>query len=126
MYHYDKNTDLSFEETIIKTAEEVKKEGFGVLTEIDVKKTMKKKLNVEFDNYTILGACNPPFAHEALIAERNIGLMLPCNVIVHELQGDVFVSAVLPAAAMGMIDNTALSTIAAKVEEKLRRVIDNV
>jgi len=126
MYYYDKKTNLSFTDAIEKAAQELKKEGFGVLTEIDVQKTLKKKLDVDFDHYMILGACNPTFAHQALKTERNIGLMLPCNVIIHELSGIVCISAILPAAAMGMIENPELKEIAGNVEEKLKKVIDSI
>lgn len=123
-YGYSKQTELSYEDTVEKTREELKKEGFGVLTEIDVKATLKKKIDVDFDNYIILGACNPPFAHKALLAEREIGLMLPCNVIVYEQEGKVTVSAILPSSAMGMIDNPKLKEIAGQVEAKLKKVVD--
>ena len=126
MYGYKKNLNLSYEETVKKTKEELKKEGFGVLTEIDVKETLKKKLNVDFNKYVILGACNPPFAHKSLQAELDIGLMLPCNVIVYEKENKVFVSAILPTAAMSMIENENLKETAEQVEEKLKRVIDSI
>lgn len=132
MYGYKKKTSIGFNETIEKAREELKKEGFGVLTEIDVKETLKKKLDVDFDNYIILGACNPPFAYKALQSEQDIGLMLPCNVIVYEKRtgkGEekwVFVSAVLPTKAMEMIDNPELAKIAEEIEAKLVKVIDNI
>ncbi|MEJ2568742.1 MAG: DUF302 domain-containing protein, partial [candidate division WOR-3 bacterium] len=106
--------------------EELKKEGFGILTEIDVKETLKKKLNVDFNKYVILGACNPPFAYKSLQAELDIGLMLPCNVIVYEKENRIFVSAILPTVAMSMIENENLREIAEQVEEKLRKVIDSI
>ncbi|RMF54622.1 DUF302 domain-containing protein [Candidatus Woesearchaeota archaeon] len=124
MYGYKKQVNLAYEKAVEKIKEELKKEGFGVLTEIDVKATLKKKLGVDFDNYIILGACNPPSAYKALQAEHDIGLMLPCNVIVYDKDGKTFASAVLPTAAMGMIENEKLSSIAQEVEEKLKRVID--
>jgi uncharacterized protein (DUF302 family) len=126
MYNYNKQLDMKFEEAVEKTREELKKEGFGVLTEIDVKATLKKKINVDFDKYIILGACNPSFAHKALLAEKEIGLMLPCNVIIYEDKEKVTVSAILPTTAMGMVDNPALEEIAEEVESKLKKVIDNV
>ncbi len=92
MYGYKKESNLSYENTIEKVREELKKEGFGVLTEIDVKETLKQKINVDFNKYIILGACNPEFAHKALLTETDIGLMLPCNVIVYEKDGKVYVS----------------------------------
>lgn len=125
-YGYKKQVALSFEEAVEKTRDELAKEGFGVLTEIDVQATLKKKLNVEYDRYLILGACNPPFAYEALTAEKDIGLLLPCNVVVYEDNGDVFVSAVLPTNAMSMVDNAALNGIAKEVEDKLIVVIDTM
>src|SRR3989338_3086661 len=107
-YHYTKKPECSFNEAVAKTRSELAKQGFGVLTEIDVKETLKKKLDVDFDRYVILGACNPSFAYKALQAEKGIGLFLPCNVIVYEDNGDVFVSAMLPSAAMSMIKNKRL------------------
>lgn len=101
-------------------------EGFGILTEIDVKATLKKKLNADWDNYIILGACNPPFAFQALQAEKEIGLLLPCNVIVYKDGNKVFVSAIKPTTAMGMIENPILADISKKIEEKLTKVINNL
>ncbi|MFX0094588.1 MAG: DUF302 domain-containing protein [Candidatus Hodarchaeota archaeon] len=124
MYGYKKELNLSFEETIEKVTNELKKEGFGVLTEIDVKATLKKKINVDFDDYKILGACNPPFAHKSLLAERDIGLMLPCNVIVYTQNEKVYVSAFRPTIVMEITENEKLKEIAVQVEEKLKRVID--
>ncbi len=125
-YGYKKQVDASFEDAVQKVKEELQKEGFGVLTEIDVKATMKKKLDLDYENYLILGACNPSFAHKALEAEKEIGLLLPCNVVVYEDGGSVFVSVILPTVAMGMVENSDLPNIAAEVEEKLKRVIDNI
>ena len=125
-YGYTKSTSLAFTDAIVKMREELGKEGFGVLTEIDVSATLKKKLDIDYGNYLILGACNPQFAYEALKAEKEIGLFLPCNTIVYEEEGKTFVSAILPTVAMSVIDNPALAEIAKKVEEKLKRVIDNV
>lgn len=126
MYGYKKEVNLSYEETIAKTKEELKKEEFGVLTEIDVKETLKQKINVDFDKYIILGACNPAFAYKALQTERDIGLLLPCNVIVYEQDGKTFVSAILPTIGMGMVENSSLKEIAVEVESKLKKVIDSV
>lgn len=123
-YGYKKQINLSFIEAIDKVKEELTKEGFGVLTEIDVKSTLKKKIDVDYDNYIILGACNPAFAYKALQTEKDIGLLLPCNVIVYEDGGNVFVSAILPIVAMSMVENESLPEIAKDVEEKLKRVID--
>ena len=125
-YGYKKQTNHSFEDAVIKIKEELQNEGFGILTEIDVKDTMKKKLNLNYENYVILGACNPTLANKALGAEKEIGLLLPCNVIVYEEGGEVFVSAILPVVMMGMIGNPTLDEIAETAEAKLKRVIDNV
>ncbi|HDY74984.1 MAG TPA: DUF302 domain-containing protein [Candidatus Marinimicrobia bacterium] len=112
-YHFSKTVDMSFDEAIENVTEELKKEGFGILTEIDVKATLKKKLDVDFRNYRILGACNPPFAYKALLAEEKIGTMLPCNVVVQEYDdGRVEVSAVDPIASMQAIENPDLGQVA--------------
>ena len=117
----------SFDEAIEKTTAELKKEGFGVLTEIDVKETLKKKLDVDFKKYRILGACNPEFAHQALLKEDKIGTMLPCNVIVEEHEnGEVEVSAVNPMASMQAVENEELTEIATQVRDSLKKVIQNV
>lgn len=125
-YGYKKQATSSFPEAVLKTKAELAEEGFGILTEIDVKATLKKKLNVDYENYLILGACNPPFALGALQAEKDIGLLLPCNVIVYEETGKVFVSAILPTVAMGIVKNPSLQDIAATVEGKLKKVVDNI
>ena len=126
-YYYGKIMKDSFENAVSRVIEELNKEGFGILTEIDVKKTLKKKLDVDFRNYRILGACNPPFAYKALQVEEKIGTMLPCNIIVHETtEGDVEVAAVDPAASMQAIRNEELRDIACQMQEKLRRVINQV
>jgi len=125
-YSYKKNVKIPYQEAIVKTKEELQKEGFGVLTEIDVKATLKKKLDVDFNNYIILGACNPPFAYQALQAESDIGLLLPCNVIVYEAGGQTFVSAIIPTVAMSMVDNKQLQDVALEVEAKLKKVIDSI
>ncbi len=126
-YYYAKTTGLSQDEALERVGEELKKEGFGVLTEIDVKATLKKKMNVDFPPYAILGACNPAFAYEALKNEAMIGVMLPCNVIVRENEdGMTVVAAVDPAASMQAVNNPALAGIAGQVREKLQRVIDAV
>jgi uncharacterized protein (DUF302 family) len=125
-YGYRKKVDIPYEDAVGRTKEELQKEGFGVLTEIDVKATLKKKLDVDFDNYIILGACNPPFAWEALKNERDIGLLLPCNVIVYEAEGQTYVSAILPTVAMNMVRNDKLETVAVQVEEKLKKVVDRI
>ena len=126
MYGYKKKVNATFDEALQRTKEELQKEGFGVLTEIDVKAILQKKLNVEFDNYMILGACNPLFAYQALEADKDIGLLLPCNVIVYEHKGKTFVSAILPTVAMSMVDNEKLRGIAVQVEQKLKKVVDSI
>ncbi len=126
MYGYKKQCDGTFEEILEKTRNELPKEGFGILTEIDVKATLKKKLDVDYDNYIILGACNPAFAYQALQAEKDIGLLLPCNVIVYEHEGQTFVSAILPTVAMSIVDNESLRSVAEPVEQKLKKVIDSI
>ncbi len=128
MSYYFKATVLGdFNQVIEKVTEELKKEGFGVLTEIDIKATLKKKLDVDFYNYKILGACNAPFAYKALQAEDKIGTMLPCNVIVQEREeGKIEVSAVDPAASMQAIPNETLGEIANVIREKLQNVISNL
>ncbi len=125
-YGYSKQVSLPFDEAVTKIKETLQSVGFGILTEIDVKATMKKKLDVDYDNYLILGACNPPFAHKALQAEKEIGLLLPCNVIVYEDQGHVHVSAILPSVGMQMVENPALAEIASEVEEKIKSAVDAV
>jgi len=126
-YYFSKILNVSFEEAILKVTDELRKEGFGILTDIDVKEALKKKLNVDFKKYRILGACNPPFAYQALQAEDKIGTMLPCNVIVQELaDGSVEVAAVDPVASMQAIENPKLKNIAEQVRDKLKKVIENL
>jgi len=126
-YFTSKTVDLSYDQAIAKVTELLKDEGFGVLTEIDVKDTLKKKLDVDFKKYKILGACNPNFAHKALQAEDKIGVMLPCNVIVEEHEdGKVEVSAVNPVASMQAVSNKELQPIADQVKTNLERVIDHL
>ena len=124
-YHFTKISNLPFDATVQKLTEDLKQEGFGILTEIDVGETLKKKLNVDFRKYRILGACNPPFAYQALQAEDKIGTMLPCNVIVQETaDGKVEISAVDPVASMMAIENPKLAAIAEQVRSKLRGVVE--
>ncbi len=125
-YGYKKQVGSTFADTIVKVKDELKKEGFGVLTEIDVKDTMKKKIDVDYDNYIILGACNPKFAHKALQIDKEIGLLLPCNVIVYEDKDSVVVSAIVPTVAMGVADMSELAEVASEVEGKLKQVINNI
>jgi uncharacterized protein (DUF302 family) len=129
MEYYFKTTisNTTFDKAVKKTITELEKEGFGVLTEIDIKSTLKKKLEVDFYNYTILGACNAPFAYMALQAEDKIGTMLPCNVIIQEkVTGNIEVSAVDPVSSMVSVENKALGNIATEIRDKLKRVIDNL
>ncbi len=125
-YGYKKRVNRNYQAAVSKTREELSKEGFGILTEIDVKAILKNKLDVDFENYIILGSCNPSFAYRALQTEEDIGLLLPCNVIVYEKEGQTFVSAILPSVAMSMIENQHLAEVAAEVEEKLKKVIDSL
>lgn len=126
-YYFAKTVQTNFEETLTKVEEELKKESFGVLTEIDVQATLKKKLDVDFRKYKILGACNPPFAHKALTAEDKIGVLLPCNVIVQELDDNkVEVAIVNPIDSMQSVKNEALAEIALEVTEKLKKVLENI
>ena len=126
-YYFSKILSQDFDTVLKRTTDELKNEGFGVLTEIDIQSTLKNKLDVDFRKYKILGACNPHFAHQALLAESRIGTMLPCNVIVQELEnGDVEVSAVDPVASMISIKNDNLGSLANEVREKLKTVINNI
>ena len=126
-YYFSKKIHLSFDDAVQRVIEELKKEGFGVLTEIDVKATLKKKLDVDFRRYKILGACNPTFAYQALQNERMVGAMLPCNVIVQEAEGgEMEIAAIDPIASMQAIENPNLEQIAQQVRSKLKAVIDKV
>jgi uncharacterized protein (DUF302 family) len=126
-YYFNKTVTGNFEDIVQKTTKALKEEGFGVLTDIDVTATLKKKLGVDFKKYRILGACNPPFAFKALQAEDKIGTMLPCNVIVQEIaDGKIEVAAIDPIASMQAIKNPDLLEIADQVQMKLKRVIDNL
>lgn len=125
-YGFKKELPCSVAELEQIVTEELKKEGFGVLTRIDVKDKFREKLDIEFKDYVILGACNPPYAHKSILAEEDIGLMLPCNVIIYSSGEGSVLSIIKPAAAMGMIGNDKLAEIAAVVEEKLKSVFDNV
>jgi uncharacterized protein (DUF302 family) len=124
-FYFSRNLTGSYEETVSRVTEALKKEGFGILTTIDVRETLKKKLGVDFRNYKILGACNPPFAYEALQVQDKVGLLLPCNIIVqeHEL-GQIEVSAIDPLVAMQAANNPKLKAIAERVRSKLKRVIE--
>lgn len=125
-YGYKREVKSSFTKTVLKAKAELAKEGFGVLTEIDIRETLKKKLDVDYDDYLILGVCNPSLALKAIQAEKDIGLLLPCNVVVYEEGGKTFVSAILPTVAMGMVKNPSLADIAKTAEKKLKKVVDNL
>ncbi|HUX11916.1 MAG TPA: DUF302 domain-containing protein [Spirochaetia bacterium] len=126
-YYFEKLVDGPFDEVVGKVREALAREGFGVLTEIDVQATMKKKLNVDFPRYLILGACNPPFAHKALLVENKIGAMLPCNVVVQEMiDGKVEIAAVDPVASMQAIENQGLADIAGEIRGKLQRTVESL
>ena len=125
-YGYSRKVAGSFEAVVGRVEEALQEFGFGILTRIDVKQTLKKKLEVDFDSYIVLGACNPQFGYQALQAEPEIGLLLPCNVIVYEKDGEIIVSAIKPTVAMAMIDNAKLAQIAKEVEKKLADVVDYV
>ncbi|MCL5030852.1 MAG: DUF302 domain-containing protein [Bacteroidetes bacterium] len=126
-YGFSKVVSLGYDEAIEKVTEELKKEGFGVLTEIDIKATLKKKLDVDFKPYKILGACNPPFAYKALQAEEQIGLMLPCNVIVYvNDKNETVVAAIDPIASMQAVKNDKLGDVAETIQGKLKNVINSL
>lgn len=118
--------ELPYEQAVDKVTGALKEEGFGILTEIDVKATLKQKIDVDFRKYVILGACNPPLAHKALTTERNIGLLLPCNVIVYEEDGGSVVGILDPIAMMDVTDNSDLDPIAHEAQERLQRVADSL
>lgn len=126
-YYFAKTINLPFDAAIARVTEALKQEGFGVLTDIDVKATLKKKLDVDFRNYRILGACNPPFAYQALMAEDKIGTMLPCSVIVQELApGQVEVAAIDPVASMAAVQNPGLAAVGMQVRARLQQVIEHI
>ncbi|APG61085.1 DUF302 domain-containing protein [Christiangramia salexigens] len=126
-YYFNKTVNGEFDEVIEKVTNELEKEGFGVLTEINVTETLKKKLDVDFKNYRILGACNAPYAHKALQAEDKVGTMLPCNVIVQEIEKNkIEVAAVNPRASMQSIENKELENIASEIQKKLEKVISSL
>jgi uncharacterized protein (DUF302 family) len=125
-YGFVKKVGLSFDDTLIKAEEELKKEGFGILTKIDVKDKFKEKLDIDFPKYQILGACNPKIAHTAISTEWNIGLLLPCNVIVYEKENAVYFGIIKPTQAMAGIENDKLREIANEVETKLKSVFEKI
>ncbi|MCB0669468.1 MAG: DUF302 domain-containing protein [Saprospiraceae bacterium] len=119
--------DRTFDQVVELTTAELKKEGFGILTSLDIKETLKKKIDVDIEKYTILGACNPQFAYQAIQSENKIGVFLPCNILVQEHpDGNIEVSAVDPIASMSSVQNEKLGTIASDVQQKLKRVIDHL
>jgi len=126
IYSYKKQVSLSFTEAEKKTREELAKEGFGIITEINAKETFRKKLDADFENYVILGACQPASAYKVLQIDKEVGLLLPCNVVVYEDSGKTYVSAILPTVAMGMVENSDLAPIAKEIEEKLKRSVDSI
>lgn len=126
-YYTNKTVEGNFDQVLDNVVAALKEEGFGVLSDIDVKATMKEKLDVDFKNYRILGACNPPNAHKALTVEPHIGLLLPCNLVVQEIQpGKIDVSAVDPKASMSIVENPELDPVADFIKEKLEKVIHNL
>lgn len=125
-YYFNKILNVSFDQAIARVTEELKKQGFGILTEIDVKETLKKKLDVDYRPYKILGACNPHYAYQALQAEDKIGTMLPCSVIVQDTGTGVEVAAIDPIASMTAVENPSLEGIAKDVQAKLKKVIESL
>ncbi len=125
-YGFVKKTELAFDNALQKVEQELQKEGFKILTKIDAQAKFKEKLNIDFPRYLILGACNPGLAHKAITAEWNIGLLLPCNLIVYEKGGSVWVGVMKPTAAMASVQNEMLHPLALEVESKLKRVFDNI
>jgi uncharacterized protein (DUF302 family) len=125
-YGFRKEIDLPFDRAVEVVTEELKKQGFGIMTKIDVGEKFKEKLGIDFKNYVILGACSPSHAHSAILEEEDIGLLLPCNVVVYEQDNKTVVSIIKPTTGMGMIDNEALKQIALEVEARLKRVFDYV
>jgi len=121
-YGFTKIIDRPFETVLETTKDELQKEGFGILTTIDLQEKFKEKLGIDFQKYVILGACNPPSAHKAIQSEKNIGLMLPCNVVVYEKEGKTAVAVIKPTVAMQMVENENLEEIAVTIEQKLKRV----
>lgn len=126
-YYFAKSFDSTFADVVQRTKDALQKEGFGIITEIDLKDVFRKKINVDFRNYRILGACNPILAHEALQLEDKVGTMLPCNVVVQEVSSSkVEVAAIDPVASMAAIDNQRLKEAAEKVREKLKKVVESL
>ena len=126
-YYFAKTLQVGFDEAVLRTTEALKQEGFGIITDIDVKDTLKKKINADFRSYRILGACNPTLAHEALQIEDKVGAMLPCNVVVQDIGGGrTEVAAIDPVASMQAIDNPRLKLAAERVQAKLKKVVEDL
>jgi uncharacterized protein (DUF302 family) len=125
-YGFRKEISLPFDKAERVVTEELKKEGFGILTKIDVREKFKEKLGIEFKKYVILGACHPPYAHKAILTEEDVGLMLPCNVVIYEKEGKTILAVIRPSTAMGMLENESLKRIAGELESKLKQVFDSV
>jgi uncharacterized protein (DUF302 family) len=125
-YGFTKELSVSFDETLTRVTEALKREGFSILTRIDVQEKFKEKLGIDFPRYLILGACNPTLAYQAIVAEENIGLMLPCNILVREKGGKTVLAVMKPTLVMQMISNPELATVAETVEAKLKSVFDSV
>jgi uncharacterized protein (DUF302 family) len=125
-YGFTKTVGEPFDRVVERTKQELQREGFGVLTSIDLREKFKEKLGIDFRKYVILGACNPPFAHQAITIEENIGLMLPCNVVVYEKDGKTAVSIIKPTVAMSVIQDERLLEVAQKVEQKLKKVFESI
>jgi len=125
-YGFIKKLNLSFDGALKKVEDELKKGGFGIITKIDVKDKFKEKLDIDFTRYQILGACNPEMAHKAILAEFNVGLLLPCNVIIYEKNESVWVGIIKPTQAMNMVENDELKKIAKEVEETLKIIFDKL
>jgi uncharacterized protein (DUF302 family) len=125
-YGFIKATHLEFDAAMLKVEAELQEEGFKILTRIDAQAKFKEKLNIDFPKYMILGACNPKMAHEAILLEWNIGLLLPCNIIVYERDNKVWIGVMKPTEAMATVQNEALRELATEVEAKLKRVFDNI
>jgi uncharacterized protein (DUF302 family) len=126
MYGYKREVDLAYNAAVQKAREELKKEGFGIITEVDVKATLKNKLNVDYGDYIILGACNPPFAHEALKIEKDVGVMMPCNVVVYVDNGRTVILAAMPTTLMSLVQNNKLKTTAERIEAKIKKAVDSI
>ena len=126
-YFFNTEVEGDFDDVVERTINALQKEGFGILSDIDVKATLKKKLDVDYGNYRILGACNPPYAYQALQLENKIGTMLPCNVVVRQTEeGTIEVAAIDPVASMQAVDNAALGEIAEEIRQKLKKVVENI